>query len=395
MPISNDFNLNSITMLGSLPPLRALSSYCLEFSLAVSRLVETEFISFKHIYPTFLYPGGDLKEDHTFPRTQQLSNIKERRYLSWYNPLRWIMEGIFTKGQLLHAQWWSPPLIFVYMTICFLYKIRKRPVVLTVHNIIQHEKNPFYDLCSRVLFKFCDHFIVHSHSNKEILSKYFNIDREKITAIPHGPLGVQNRNDVTCKEARKRLGLSPEDKVVLLFGTVRPYKGVEIALKAFAEVIKEIPQARLVIAGTLWEKWNRYEDIITGHNLTDYIIKHLHYIESADVGKYFIASDLVILPYRHFESQSGVGATAVAFRKPMIVTRTGGLPELVVNQSNVVPPGDVNALSGRIIHCLKDHSVMAKMSKEAEIIAEEISWQNVAERTFSIYRKLISATRSA
>lgn len=390
MPISNAPVLNSITILGSLPPLRALSSYCLEFSIAISRFVQTEFISFKHIYPAFMYPGGSLKEDHTYPLAQQLSNVKERRYLAWYNPLSWVMEGIFTSGQLLHAQWWSPPLIFVYMTICLLYKIRRRPVVITVHNIFQHEKRPFYDLCSRILFRLGDHFIVHSRSNKEILIKFFNIDREKITPIPHGPLSFQNSADMDSEDARRELDVSQQDRIILLFGAVRFYKGVDIALKAFADVIKEIPEARLIVAGRLWEQWEKYEEIIKEKDISAYVKKHLYYIDFREVAKYFIASDLVILPYRQFESQSGVGATAVAFRKPMIVTRTGGLPELVVDQKNVVPPGDIKALSDRIIYCLKDHSALAKMSEDADTIAEKISWHSVATKTLSVYEKLIN-----
>lgn len=382
--------LKEVAILGSLPPLRALSSYCLAFSLAISRLIKTEFISFKHIYPAFLYPGGGLKDDYTFPKMEQSSSMKERRYLTWYNPLSWIWEGLFTKGQVLHAQWWSSPLIFVYLTICFLYKIRRRPIVITVHNIVQHEKNYFYELCSRILFKLCDHFIVHSQANKEMMIKFFNIDRDRITFIPHGPLDFQNTGNIDRKKARRILGLKKQDRVILVFGAIRSYKGIDIALEALAKVTKAIPDARMVIAGKLWEPWDRYAKIIKENNIASCVIKHLHYIDTNEVARYFIASDLVILPYHHFESQSGVGATAVAFRKPMIVTRTGGLPALVVDNANVVPSGDIKALADRIIYCLNNQSVMEKMSKESETIAEEISWDGVAMKTLSIYEKLIS-----
>ena len=88
-------------------------------------------------------------------------------------------------------------------------------------------------------------------------------------------------------------------------------------------------------------------------------MKHLHYIDADEVAGYFLASDLVILPYLHFDSQSGAGASAVAFRKPMIVSRTGGLPEMVIDKKNVVTPGDAEALSERIIYCFKNKAVLS------------------------------------
>ncbi|MGD9158109.1 MAG: glycosyltransferase [Desulfobacteraceae bacterium] len=383
-------DLKIVTILGSLPPLRALSSYCLAFTLAVSRLKRIEFISFKSIYPSFLYPGGVLREDHTFPVLEESSNLRVKRNLTWYNPLTWIVEGIFSKGQILHAQWWSPPLIFVYIAICSLYKLRRRPVVLTVHNIVQHEKKILYNMCSRILFKLSDHFIVHSGANKDLLTNVFKIEGGRISVIPHGPLFFQSLENIDRDEARREFGLDREDKVILFFGAIRAYKGLDIALNAFAEVLNEIPEARLVIAGRLWQSWDRYENIIRKKNISEHVEKHLHYIDTDEVAKYFLASDLVILPYLRFDSQSGVGATAVAYKKPMIVTKTGGLPELVMDQENVVPPGDIKALSDRIIYCLKNRSMLKRMSQDTETIAEGISWERIAAETVNIYEKLIN-----
>jgi len=386
----NASGLKTVTILGSLPPLRALSSYCLAFTLAVSHLKNIEFISFKSIYPSFLYPGGVLKEDHTFPVIEESSNLKVKRNLTWYNPLTWIVEGAFSKGQVLHAQWWSPPLILVYITICLLFKLRRCPVVLTVHNIVQHEKKIWYDMCSRTLYKLSDHFIVHSGVNRDLLTREFKIEEERITVIPHGPLCFQRSENINRDEARSEFGFNREEKVILFFGAIRAYKGLDIALNAFAKVLKEIPEARLIIAGRLWEPWDRYEKIIRENNISEYIETHLHYINTDEVAKYFLASDLVILPYLQFDSQSGVGATAVAFRKAIVVTKTGGLPELVVDQQNAVVPGDTGALSDRIIYCLKNRSVLERMSMESEKIAESISWSRISKETVAIYEKLIA-----
>ena len=382
----------NIAILGSFPPLRALSSYCLELSLSLSKICNVNFISFHRIYPSFLYPGGGLK-DNTFPETD-LQNLNVRRFLTWYNPFTWIREGLFTPGDLLHAQWWSPPLAFIYFIVAFCFKIRGKPVVFTVHNVFQHERAPVYNMISRLLFSLGDHFIVHSLSNKGQLTGYFNIPGDRISIIPHGPLGIHVRGDTDREMIRGEFGFNRKDKVVLLFGAIRPYKGIDTALHAFSEVVKQLPEARLLIAGRLWEKWDRYEDIINDLNISDYIKKHFEYIPSDEVEKYFLAADLVVLPYQHFDSQSGVGATALAFNKPMIVTETGGLPELVAGRFYVVPPKDSTALAEKVLFCLKDSSRLARMSEESRQISREISWDVIALETLLVYMKVILAKRS-
>ncbi len=391
----NDSEIKSVNILGSLPPLRALSSYCLSFFIAISRLTDAEFISFKSIYPPFLYPGGDLREDHTFPEFEKAHAKKVRRNLTWYNPFSWIMEGFSAKGELLHAQWWSPPLVFIYITICIIFKIRKRPIIFTVHNITGHEKNPFFDLCSRVLFRLGDHFIVHSEANRERLIGFYGIKGRFVSQIPHGPLIFKCEKEITREDARKRLRIGLTAPVILFFGAIRPYKGLDIALDAFAGVLKKVPDACLIIAGRLWEPWDRYEKIIKEKNISDHIKEYLGYINTDEVGGFFIASDLVILPYLKFDSQSGVGSTAIAYNKPMIVSKTGGLPELVLDQKNTVTPGDPIELSERSIFCLKNPEEMKKMSQHSKIIAERISWENIAKETFSVYERVINKKRPA
>jgi len=379
----------NIAMLGSLPPLRALSSYCLELALAVADLGKVEFISFKKIYPARLYPGGDLKDDHTFPIIGH-PNLKVRRRLTWYNPVSWIIEGISTNTVLLHAQWWSLPLAIVYFVVCLGFKLRRKPVIFTVHNILQHDKSLLYRIISRMLFKLGDHFIVHSLSNRAQLIKYYKIPLNRITQIPHGPLAFYVQDNMDRNAVRNKMGFDPENSVVLLFGTIRPYKGIDTALKAFAQVLPKIPGARLLIAGKLWEKWDDYEQLIDDLRIEDYIKTYLRYIPCGEVFKFFAASDLVILPYHHFDSQSGVGSTAVFFRKPMIVTNVGGLPELVADRRYVVPPEDSEALADKIVCCLKDPARLAQMSAEADKVANAIAWPAIAQKTWSVYDNVLS-----
>ncbi|MFC1579327.1 glycosyltransferase [Thermodesulfobacteriota bacterium] len=383
-----DHDTASVAILGTMPPIRALSSYCLELAQAIAELGRVQFISFKKIYPSAAYPGGDLRDDHTFPSITHI-NLKINRRLTWYNPLMWIIEGLGTRADLLHAQWWSLPLFPVYGTVCLGFRLRRKPVVFTVHNVLPHEKSIMHDLLVRALFKMGDHFIVHSASNRLQLIQHYGISPEQVTEIPHGPLDFHVQSEDTRDLVRREMGFDDTHRVILLFGAIRPYKGIETALKAFGMILETVPDARLLIAGKPWEPWEPYQRWIDELGIEKYVKTHLHYIPSGEVHRFFEASDLVVLPYRHFDSQSGVGATAVSFRKPMVVTDTGGLSELVGDRRNVVPPGDPNAMAQAVAHALKDPAMLEKMAADTGAVAKSMAWPMIAKKTWSIYCKVL------
>ena len=379
-------------MLGTFPPLRGLSSYCLELSMALARRVHVEFISFKHLYPGFLYPGGGLQEDLTYPDLSH-KNLKVKRRLTWYNPLSWLLEAMAAKVDLLHIQWWSLPLAPITACIGAVFKLRGKPVVFTVHNVLSHERPQPFQSISRLLFKLGDHFIVHSDINCRQMERYYGISRDRISRVPHGSLDFHVRQGGDRETIRRKYGLRPDHRVILLFGAIRPYKGISTALKAFSEVVRHLPQARLLIAGKLWLDWEPYQRLIEELGIAGSVLTDLNYIPSGDVHTYFEAADLVILPYHHFDSQSGVGGTAVSFRKPMIVTEVGGLPDLVRDRRCVVPVKDPAALARAMAMCLTDPTQLTAMTAAAEVVAVELDWSSIAKQTCRIYDHLTGPGR--
>ena len=382
--------VSKVAMLGTFPPLRGLSSYCLELSLAMADLVQVEFISFKKLYPGFLYPGGHLKEDHSFPAAKH-ELLKVNRRLTWYNPLTWITAAVSTKADILHAQWWSLPLAAVYACICAIFKLRGKPIIFTVHNVLSHERSRLYQIVSHWLFKLGDHFIVHTAKNRRQMEASYGIARDRISVVPHGSLDFHVKHHIDRDTIRQEFGIDSGHKVILLFGAVRSYKGVDTALKAFSKVLPEVPEALLMVAGKLWQKWEPYQELMSTLAIADSVKTFLEYIPSGDVYKYFEAADLVILPYHHFDSQSGIGGTAVSFRKPMIVSDVGGLPDLVKNREYVVPPKDTEALARCMTECLKDQSRLAAMAADSETVAAEFSRSSIAQKTWAIYGNLLKA----
>jgi glycosyltransferase involved in cell wall biosynthesis len=382
-------DITSVAMLGTLPPLRGLSSYCLELARAVAGLIRVEFISFKKLYPGFLYPGGRLKEDHSFPDVSH-HGLKISRHLTWYNPLTWLREALFTEADLLHAQWWSLPLVPVYTFICAAFKLRGKPVVFTVHNVLDHSHSRLFKIASRWLFKLGDHFIVHTEEGLRQMRSHYDLCADRISVISHGSLDFHVKQKVNRVKIRQELDIDPRHKVVLLFGAIRPYKGIEIALEAFSRVLLEVPDSVLLIAGKLWQKWDPYQQLIDQYGISKEVKTFLNYIPSSEVFRYFEAADLVILPYLQFSSQSGVGGTAVSFRKPMIVTSTGGLPDLVKNTEYVVSPGNPDALARKMIDCLSDPARLAAMTADAGQVADDISWPAIAQKTLAVYKCLLN-----
>jgi len=382
-----------VALLGSLPPLRGLSSYCFELGKALVELGRIEFISFSKMYPARLYPGGDLRDDHTFPEIDH-RDLRVRRRLAWYNPVSWLHEAFFAKGELLHVQWWSLPLSPIYAVVCLGFRLRRKPVLFTIHNVDSHESSRGYKAVCRLLFKLGDHYVVHSESNRKLLVSEYDVEPSKVTQIPHGPLDFHVKEVPDRGRILQEFGFSSEDRVLLLYGAIRPYKGMQTALRAFARVVKEFPRCKLLIAGKPWENWERYDRLIQELGIGDHLVARLQYVPSSEVYKFFTAADLVLLPYTRFAAQSGVGATALSFRKPMIVSNVGGLPDFVLDSRYVVPPGDVSALAEKIIECLQNPLELQKMSSDAAVVADSISWPTIARKTWSLYDAMVKNSRS-
>jgi glycosyltransferase involved in cell wall biosynthesis len=374
-------------MLGSLSPLRGISGYCLDLARSVSRRVPVEFVTFKSMYPGFLYPGGELKDDATFPAIEQ-PGLSVRRSLTWYNPAGWLIEGFRIRADVLHAQHWSLPLAPIYFTILLIAKLRGMKVVLTLHNVRPHERSRLYGATTRVLCRLANRCVVHSESNYRQALRELKLPENQLRMIRPGAPSFFNDGPADRAAARCALDLPAEGPVLLCFGAIRPYKGIDVLLRAFARVLPEVPSAALLIAGQPWGDWKPHQDLMDQLRIGASVRTHLKYIPSDEVKTYFHAADLCVLSYTHFDGQSAAGLTAMAFSKPMIVTDVGGLPELVSDPRSVVPPNDVDVLAERIAECLKDPERLARMRDDAAELAQTFSWDRIAEESVALYESV-------
>ncbi len=286
--------------------------------------------------------------------------------------------------------------------LLYAFRLLKKKTVYTVHNILPHEEGEREARGVRraflSLYRNATHLIAHSEANKEELSRSFGIEEERITVIPHGnylfllPEGIPERGKIL-----KEFGLHGRERIVLFFGAVRRYKGIDILIKAFKDVEKAIPDARLLIVGkplAVGEDAPHEEYIHLAHELgiEKKVIFRLMYIPLEEIHKYFTIADLAVYPYRD-TTESGSIQLALAFSKPVIASDVGSFRYAIDEGKNglIVPPGDEASLSRAMIDLLSmPGERLLEMGVHSRRIAEtRYRWEDIAEKTVDLYRRVL------
>jgi glycosyltransferase involved in cell wall biosynthesis len=378
----------SVTMVGALPPLKGNAYYCMSLSRELSKHIATEFISFKRLYPEFLYPGGVEDADRHF-RIDQHSMLKIHRIISYFNPFTWIRAAWIAQSGVVHLQWWSLPLAPIYLVILIGLKIRRKKIIFTVHNVVPHEKSILDRWLTKIVLAFGDAYIVHSKENQKTLAETFKIPEANVNVVHMPIFDMYVRSGEDSASIRRRLGLPDKGKVLLSFGNIRPYKGLDLLIEAMPEVLRAVPDAHLLVAGQNWGKWNDpYGQLIHSLEIERSVTALLDYIPMSQVADIFQVADVVVLPYKYFDAQSGVGNIALAFEIPMVVTRVGGLADLVQDDQVVCPPEDAQALAQAIIPTLLDDQFRSKLKSDARRLKSRYSWSTAVSQTMKIYQQL-------
>jgi glycosyltransferase involved in cell wall biosynthesis len=380
--------LKRVTLVGTLPPIKSISDYCMELTQKLILDVDVEFINFKHIYYEALYKGGGTKENDPLFTRPVSPRLEVRDLLTWYNPLSWLYAGLSTKGDLVHFQWWTSYLFPVFFSVALMSKVKGKKLVCTVHNVHGHETGFVDRVLNRLILSLPDRFIVHTERNAEQLAQAFGIARADIRVVPHGIFEFYRDRELPQAEAREQLGIPASAQVLLCFGHVRPYKGTEDLIAAYKAALPALPELFIIVAGKAWREELKLE---IESQLADVPRKilHLDYVPSSQIKAFFSAADVVVLPYREFAAQSGPGNIALAFEKPLIVADVGGLPELVGSPHAVFEPGNVAALMSAIEHCFQDAGALASMARDSARLRERFSWSTIARATLGVYEELL------
>lgn len=256
-------------------------------------------------------------------------------------------------------------------------------IIGTIHDVMPFESFYINPAAIELLYSCMDHYIVGSKDEQEKLKLYFQIPEEKVDIVVHGPYTIFDNSLFDKQSARKKLGIPQNKKVILFFGMLRPHKGLNYLIKAFKNILKEIPDAWLYISTDLnySPQLKELPELVKKNGISDKVQLVKKYVPSSEIEPIFKAADVVALPYTKV-SQSGVLNIAYAFKKPVVVTNIFPEADLIDNKfGKVAKPRDVNSLSEKIIDLLKDKKTADNYGKQAfNYATKENSWEKMAEK---------------
>lgn len=341
----------SVVIIGPAHPLRGgLASFderlAREFQ---SQNFDTTIYTFSLQYPSFLFPGTSQYSSEPAP-----ADLKIKVCINSVNPFNWIKVGNELKKikpDIIVVRYWLP-----FMGPCFGTILRRAKknhhtkIICIADNVMPHEKRIGDKQFTSYFIKPVDAFITMSEKVLNDLRLFTNKPAQKTTHPLYDNFGEQ----VPKSTAREHLGLNESDRIILFFGFIRKYKGLDILLEAMALLKSKNnstsqPIPKLLIAGEFYEDRKLYDDIIEKYQLQQNIILRTNFISDSEVKYYLSAADFVIQPYRN-ATQSGVTPLAYHFEKPMLVTNVGGLPALVPDgKVGLVAEPDANSIAEKIL----------------------------------------------
>jgi glycosyltransferase involved in cell wall biosynthesis len=328
----------NIIIIGPAYPLRG--GGMASFNERLARAFQSEghkvsIYTFSLQYPSFMFPGTSQYSTEAPPEGLDIKVL-----INSINPFNWIKIGRRLKKErpdIIVVRYWLPLMGPCFGTILRIAKKNKHSkVVCIADNVIPHEKRFGDKPFTKYFIKPVDAFITMSQKVLADLRTFTSTAPAKYVVHPlYDNFGEKINRD----EARKNTGINNNDFVLLFFGFIRKYKGLDILLEAMKLLKDEasIPNLKLLIAGEFYDDRKMYEEQIERLGIKDILILRTEFIADKEIKNYLCAANVVVQPYRN-ATQSGVTPLAYHFEVPMIVTNVGGLPALV-------PDGEVGLVA--------------------------------------------------
>jgi len=341
---------------------------------------------FRRQYPGLIFPGGSQTGDTAawIPRPDT------RRFTPW-DPWSWrrTADDLLDAGaEVVIAKYWLPFFAPGFGAVARRLRGRGVPLVYILDNVVAHERYPFAGPLTRWALSPAAGYVAQSGQvRRDLLDTLPNVDPARVRDCPHPvyDFGVPGRPRKSRREARAVLDLPDDARVVLYFGFIKPYKGVDHLIAA-APLLRERYGAdlRLLIVGDVYGDAQPYRERIEAGGAADIIRFVDGYVPDDAVEDHFLAADLVVLPYVS-ATQSGIVQIAYNYDRPVISTRVGGLPEVVLDGRTgfLVPPGEPAALAGAVVRFFDgDHAAgfTAAVAQEKE----KYGWTRMVETLESL-----------
>jgi len=311
--------------------------------------------------------------------------------------IRIVLYCLIAKPDIVHFHFYQIPLVdllTIYLLRWFSFK-----TVTSVHDVLPFHLsggfNTFEGKIYHRLYKASSGLILHSEYARDLLHSLDPVFKKKTTLLPHGNYdlfitSIEGARS-TAGEAKVRLGLKPEERVLLIFGTVKPNKRLDWALRAVHIVVAEHPNLKLLIVGKLQDRDITSDmRLAQALGLNDLVIWRTEKVSDRELVDYFTAADLVLFPYEWIY-QSGAIIMAMNFGKPVIATAVGSNVDIIHSGVTgwLVPPGDEDKFAQTIKQVLVDSELSERLGRNAFLyVTRELSWKVIAQQALDYYLHL-------
>ena len=333
---------------------------------------DTSIYTFSLQYPGFIFPGTTQYSSEPAPE-----GIKIRACINSVNPFNWLKVGNelqVLKPDLVIVRYWLP-----FMGPCLgtiLRRVKKNrftKIICIADNVVPHEHRPGDKPFTQYFVKPVDAFVTMSEKVRTDLHAFTSKPSQRIVH----PLYDNFGEAVSKNEARVKLALPENEKIILFFGFIRKYKGLDILLEAMNDERIRHSNIKLLVAGEFYENRKEFDELIAKLGIASQLILRTDFIADSEVRYYLSAADFVIQPYRN-ATQSGVTPLAYHFEKPMLVTNVGGLPDLVPDgEVGIVTEPDALSIATGIMRLyeLGENFFLPHLREEKK----KYSWHKLAE----------------
>lgn len=363
---------NKWVLIGPVYPFKGgISHYTGLMYRALSKEHDVTMISYKMQYPKFLF----RKEQRDY--TNDTFKVEGTQFLiNTANPLNILKTAsdiVRMRPDKVIIQWWHPYFAPCYRILTGRLKRAGIEITYICHNVFPHERFPMDKRLTRMALKRGDRYILHAQGEvKDLLS--IKPDASYKVQV-HPTYSAFNFENMDARTARNKLSIEENERIMLFFGFVREYKGLKHLLNAVDILKRKYPaedwtMPKLYVVGDFDGNKDEYIKRIDELKITDDIVIVDGYVPDKEIEKYFSAADLVVLPYES-ATQSGIVQIAYGFRKPVIVTRVGGLPEVVED-----------GVTGVIIEPLDDEALAEAIYKYFKYDKKDEYTQGIKEREY-------------
>jgi D-inositol-3-phosphate glycosyltransferase len=369
-----------VALLGPAWPLRGgIAQYLALLYRALETRAEVAQFSLIRQYPSFLFPGKSQQDASAEPL-----RVPAEAVLDTVNPLQWPRAAKRVaewRPDAIVFKWWLPFFGPSYAAVLGATRRAGAVNVMVADNLVPHEKRPFDDFATRLILNRTDAYVVMSESVEADLRRL--APGAPYRRVPH-PVYAQYASDQPRDAARAALGLAGD--VLLFFGFVRRYKGLDVLLEALPAVRAKRP-VTLIVAGEFYEPIAPYRERVKALGLEEHVRVYDRYLNDEEVRQLFAAADVCVLPYRS-ATQSGVVPVAYAASCPVITTRVGGLPEFVAEGESgyTVAPEDPVALAEAILR-FYERGGRSAMEAGVRREAAKYTWDALAEAILDLVKE--------